>query len=151
MVTHSTSLCAMQYVCLCYTSEAEVERLPRHELEAINIGQVEYDAELRKSGHAIAAEAREPVAAATTIPARHAPSPQTSRHVLAALALVPVAAATPHHVRNGHLPVPDGPDAETKEQPGGCVLLEPADLTDAIRTASRLRSVRYGSMEIRAD
>jgi len=110
----------MQYVCLCYTSEAEFERLPRHELEAVNIGQVEYDAELRKSGHVIASEALEPVAAATTI-----------------------------RIRNGHLSVTDGPFAETKEQLGGFFLIEAADLNDAIRIASRFPSVRYGSMEIR--
>lgn len=110
----------MKYVCLCYSSEAEFEKLPERELEAIAVDQVAYDAALRRDGYVIASEALEPVGSATTV-----------------------------RVRNGHVAVVDGPFAETKEQLGGFFLIEARDLNDAIRVASRFPSARYGSIEVR--
>jgi hypothetical protein len=52
-------------------------------------------------------------------------------------------------MRNGKLSTTDGPFAETKEQLGGFYLIEASDLNDAIQIASRIPSVRTGTIEIR--
>jgi hypothetical protein len=51
--------------------------------------------------------------------------------------------------RNGKVSTTDGPYAETKEQLGGYYLIEAKDLNDAIKVASRIPSVRSGSIEVR--
>ena len=50
---------------------------------------------------------------------------------------------------NGKLSTTDGPFAETKEQLGGYYLIEARDLNDAIQVASKIPSVRIGSIEVR--
>jgi hypothetical protein len=52
--------------------------------------------------------------------------------------LAPGHAATTIRVRNGRRQVTDGPFMETKEQLGGYVLLEVADLDEAMEWADRL-------------
>lgn len=68
---------------------------------------------------------------------------------LAAEALQSVSTATTVRVRNDEVLLTDGPFAETKEQLGGFYLVEAADLDAAIELASRIPSVRYGSVEVR--
>ena len=81
---------------------------------------LDYDESVRASGHCIASEALQPVATATTV-----------------------------RVRNGKVSVTDGPFAETKEQLGGYYLIEAKDLNEAIQVASRIPSVKTGSIEVR--
>ncbi len=57
--------------------------------------------------------------------------------------------ATTVRMRDGKRLVTDGPFAETKEQLGGYYLIEAKDLDDAIAVASRIPSVRWGSIEVR--
>jgi hypothetical protein len=57
--------------------------------------------------------------------------------------------ATTVRVRNGKTVTTDGPFAETKEQLGGYYLIEAKDLNDAIQVASRIPSVKTGSIEVR--
>jgi hypothetical protein len=57
--------------------------------------------------------------------------------------------ATTVRLRDGKRLVTDGPFAETKEQLGGYYLIEAKDLDDAIAVASRIPSVRWGSIEVR--
>jgi hypothetical protein len=45
--------------------------------------------------------------------------------------------------------VTDGPFAETKEQIGGFILIEAADLNEAIQLASKIPAIRLGGVEIR--
>ena len=69
--------------------------------------------------------------------------------LLAAEALQPIETAATVRVRDGKISVTDGPFAETKEQLGGYYLIEAKDLTDAIQVASRIPSVKTGSIEVR--
>ena len=52
-------------------------------------------------------------------------------------------------VRDGETLVTDGPFAETKEQIGGFVLIECADLDEAIEIAAKHPAATYGTIEIR--
>jgi hypothetical protein len=72
-----------------------------------------------------------------------------SGHYVAGEALQPVQTATTLRKRQGKLSSTDGPFAETKEQLGGFYLIEAKDLDEAIQLASRIPSVRTGSIEIR--
>lgn len=59
-------------------------------------------------------------------------------------------AAKTVQVRNGETIVTDGPYAETKEQIGGFLLVDCANLDEAIDLASRVPVAERGSVEIRA-
>ena len=63
--------------------------------------------------------------------------------------LHPASTATVVRVRDGEVLTTDGPFAETKEQLGGYYLIEAKDLNDAIQVASRIPSVKTGSIEVR--
>jgi hypothetical protein len=52
-------------------------------------------------------------------------------------------------VRGGQVLVTDGPFAETKEQIAGYVVLECADLDEAIEVSSRHPTAAYGTFELR--
>jgi hypothetical protein len=110
----------MNYLCLVYIEETALNAMPEGEFEAFSDEHVALDAELRRSGHSIAAEALQPVHTATTV-----------------------------RVRDGRLFVTDGPFAETKEQLLGFYLIEAEDGTEAVRVASRIPSARVGSIEVR--
>jgi hypothetical protein len=60
-----------------------------------------------------------------------------------------VQTATTIRSRNGKVSTTDGPFAETKEQLGGYYLIEAKDLNEAIQVASRIPSVKTGSIEVR--
>jgi hypothetical protein len=110
----------MNYLCLVYIEETALNAMPEGEFEAFSDEHVALDAELRRSGHSIAAEALQPVHTATTV-----------------------------RIRDGRLFVTDGPFAETKEQLLGFYLIEAEDGTEAVRVASRIPSARVGSIEVR--
>ena len=57
--------------------------------------------------------------------------------------------ATTVRVRDGEVIATDGPYAETKEHLGGFYLIEAADLDEAIASASRIPTARWGSIEVR--
>lgn len=63
--------------------------------------------------------------------------------------LQPVDTATTVRVRGGDVVLTDGPFAEMKEQVGGFVLLECADLDEAVMWAARLPGGADGGVEIR--
>jgi hypothetical protein len=63
--------------------------------------------------------------------------------------LHPPPTATVVRDEDGETVITDGPFAETKEQLGGYYLIEAKDLNDAIKVASRIPSVRSGSIEVR--
>jgi hypothetical protein len=60
-----------------------------------------------------------------------------------------VRSAATLRVRNGKLSTADGPFAETKEQLGGFIVIEARDHEEAVRLASRIPPLRFGSIEIR--
>ncbi|MBA2459962.1 MAG: YciI family protein [Gemmatimonadales bacterium] len=110
----------MKYLCLIYSDEKLVQAMPSAQWDALVSEHVDYDEELRRSGHFIASEALQAVQTATVI-----------------------------RVRNGRLATTDGPYAETKEQLGGFYLIEARDLNEAIQVASRIPSARLGGIEVR--
>ncbi|SEE75669.1 YciI family protein [Jiangella alba] len=63
--------------------------------------------------------------------------------------LRPVASATTVRVRKGETLVSDGPFAETKDFVGGVVLIECADLDEAIAIAAGHPNAQWGGVEIR--
>jgi hypothetical protein len=107
----------MRYLCLVFNEEKKLDALPENERRAFEGAHLDYDEEIKKSGHFIVAEALEPVRPATSV-----------------------------RVRNGKLSVTDGPYAETKEQFGGFFLMEARDLNDAIRVTSKIPSARTSSI-----
>jgi hypothetical protein len=73
-----------------------------------------------------------------------------ARGVLAGGAgLRPPADATTLRVRDGKTLLSDGPYADTKEQIGGFVMIDCADLDEAIEIASKHPAAGYGLIEIR--
>ena len=63
--------------------------------------------------------------------------------------LRPIVDATTVRVRAGETLVSDGPFAETKDFVGGVVIIDCADLDDAIAIASGHPYARWGGVEIR--
>ena len=68
---------------------------------------------------------------------------------LGASPLHPVATATSVRVRQGKRQVTDGPFAETREQLGGYLLIDAANLDEAIDSAGRVPGARKGTVEVR--
>jgi hypothetical protein len=67
------------------------------------------------------------------------------------LRLAPVDAATSLRSQGGDVLVTDGPFADTKEILGGLVVLECADLDEALGWARRCPIVRIGTVEVRPE
>ncbi|HEY9488407.1 MAG TPA: YciI family protein [Chryseosolibacter sp.] len=114
----------MKYICLGYINEKEWESATKEERESMMDECFTYDDELKKNGHFLGGEGLQGSQNATTL-----------------------------RWRNGKVSVTDGPFAETKEQIGGIMILEAADLNHAIRLLSNHPSLRLlrdrGSWEIR--
>ncbi len=68
---------------------------------------------------------------------------------LAGARLRPIVDATTVRVRDGETLVSDGPYAETKDFVGGFVVVECADLVEAIAIAAGHPYAQWGSVEIR--
>ena len=110
----------MRYLCLVYSVEDPAIVLSDNEEQALIDESLEYDEQLRKSGHFIIANALQPAESAAIV-----------------------------HVRSGRVSVTDGPFAETKEQVAGFILIEARDLNEAIQVASKIPPARYGFVEVR--
>lgn len=63
--------------------------------------------------------------------------------------LHPSSAGTSVRVRDGKRLVTDGPFAETREQLGGYMLIDVADLDEAIAVAARIPLARTSTIEVR--
>ena len=75
---------------------------------------------------------------------------QAAGHLIDDRALEGAASAAILRFDKGKVSVTDGPFAETKEQLGGLMVLEAADLNEAIRLMSKMPCMRMGgSLEIR--
>ena len=110
----------MKYICLGYYDEKQWETLSESERNTLMDECFAYDDVLRKKGHFAGGEAL-----------------QTARN------------ATTLRWKNGKVSVTDGPYAETKEQLGGILVLEAADLNEAIQLMSKHPGVKVGPFEIR--
>jgi len=69
--------------------------------------------------------------------------------LVSVLRLRPTSAATSIRVRQGDLVIADGPFAETKEQIGGVLVVDCADLDEAIELARDVPVARIGTVEVR--
>jgi hypothetical protein len=110
----------MKYLCLIYDEEKKLAGMAKSETDAFMGEYGAYTSSIKGSGHYLGGEALQPVHTATTI-----------------------------RSRSGKVSTTDGPFAETKEQLGGFYLIEAKDLNDAIQVASRIPSVKTGSIEVR--
>ena len=110
----------MKYICLGYIDGTRFEKLPENERNALIDECCAYDDQLRKDRHFAGGEALQSPRNATTLRWRH-----------------------------GKVSVSDGPYTETKEQLGGILILEAADLNQAIQLMSKHPGVRMGPFEIR--
>ena len=110
----------MRYLCLIYWNEQKLATLPPAELNALNAAHLDFNDELRRSGHYVEAEALQPSAESRC---------------------VRVTGKTPM--------VTDGPFAEAKEVVAGFYLLEVRDEDEALRIAARIPSAAYATVEVR--
>ena len=110
----------MKYLCLIYDEEKKLAGMAKSEADAFMGEYGAYTESIKGSGHYLGGNPLQPVHTATTI-----------------------------RSRNGKVSTTDGPFAETKEQLGGYYLIEAKDLNDAIQVASRIPSVKTGSIEVR--
>ena len=110
----------MKYLCLIYDDEKKMESMSQAESDKFMSEYFAFTDDIGKSGHMVHGEALQPVQTATTL-----------------------------RMKNGKVSTTDGPFAETKEQLGGFYLIEAKDLNEAIQVASRIPSIRTGSIEVR--
>jgi hypothetical protein len=110
----------MQYLCLIYQDEAIVQNRSKAELDAIYAEYQDFTEGIKKAGRLVGLNRLQPARTAATV-----------------------------RVRDGNVVATDGPFAETKEQLGGYYLIDARDLNEAIQTAARIPSARFGSIEVR--
>ena len=110
----------MQYLCLIYQDESALQNRSKAELDKIYAEYMDFTEDIRKTGRLVGVNRLQPVRTAATV-----------------------------RVREGNVVATDGPFAETKEQLGGYYLIEARDLNEAIQTAARIPSARFGGVEVR--
>ena len=110
----------MKFLFMIFHEEKVLDTMPAKEMQALVDSALEYDDEIRRSGHYIVSNALERARTARTI-----------------------------RVRGGKATVTDGPFAETKEQLGGFFLIEAKDMDEACAVAARFPPARIGIIEVR--
>ena len=110
----------MKFLFLIYHDETVMDALPEGEMQTLIDSALDYDEEIRQSGHYIVSNALQPSRTARTI-----------------------------RVRGGNVSTTDGPFAETKEHLGGFFLVEAKDMDEACEVASRFPPARLGTIEVR--
>ena len=110
----------MRYLCLVCFDGSIIDTLPPGEWDQLVKDSAEYDVELQRQGHFIAAEALLSSNTATTV-----------------------------RMRQGKMSATDGPFAELKEQVAGFILIEAADLNEALRIGANIPLARIGCVEVR--
>ena len=110
----------VEHLCLIYWDENKLATLPADELNTLNAAHLDFNEELRRSGHYVAAEALEPS--------------RISRHL---------------RVKDGRPVITDGPFTEAKEMIAGFYLLDARDEDEALQLAARIPSAAYATIEVR--
>ncbi len=110
----------MKYVCLIYQDEALLQKMPKEEMDKLNVEYRAFGGAIQKSGQLILSQGLASTQAATTV-----------------------------RVRDGKTLTTDGPFAETKEQLGSIYIIEAKDLNEAIQLAAKIPSARFGGVEVR--
>ena len=112
----------MKYLCAVYLEPNALQGLSAGEQAKLNRDSLDYNDELAKKGHYIAASALQPPRTAKTV-----------RH------------------RGGKTQVTDGPYAESKEVLGGFILIEVRDMEQAVRIAENIPVGKFASIEVRPE
>jgi hypothetical protein len=110
----------MKFLFTIYHDEQTLDDMPEPEMQALVDAALDYDEEIRRSGHYIVSNALQRARTARTL-----------------------------RVRGGKVAVTDGPFAETKEQLGGFFLIEARDMDEACAVAARFPPARIGIIEVR--
>jgi len=108
----------MKFLFLIYHEEKVLDTMPPKEMQKLVDSALDYDDEIRGSGHYIVSNALQRARTARTI-----------------------------RVRGGKATVTDGPFAETKEQLGGFFLIDAKDMDEACAVAARFPPARIGIIE----
>ena len=110
----------MQYMFLIYLDEAKFAPLTQKERDGFGNAMLDYDDDLRASGHLISSEPLMAPSEAITV-----------------------------RKWDGKLATTDGPFMETKEHLSGFCIVEARDLNEALQLASRMPLATMGSIEVR--
>ncbi|TGT70000.1 YciI family protein [bacterium M00.F.Ca.ET.159.01.1.1] len=111
----------MKYVLLVYGEEKDLYALTPERAARLDADSLAYDRELDRQGKLIIAQALKSV--------------KTSKSL---------------RRRKGKAVITDGPFAETKEQLLGFVMIEAADLAEALKIAEGIPLAELGTVEVRA-
>ena len=110
----------MKFLFTIYHDEKTLDDMPADEMQALVDSALDYDEDIRRSGHYIVSNALQRAQTARTL-----------------------------RVRGGKVSITDGPFAETKEQLGGFFLIEARDMDEACAVAARFPPARIGIIEVR--
>jgi hypothetical protein len=110
----------MKFLCAVYFEPGTLAALSPSEKAKLDHDSMAYDDELRRSGHYIVSNALDPVSRARTV-----------------------------RVRRGKTMAIDGPFAETKEHLGGFILINAANIDEAVEIAAKIPLAKLGSIEVR--
>lgn len=110
----------MQYMFLIYLDEAKFAPLSQKERDSFGNAMLDYDEDLRASGHCLISEPLKAPSEAVTV-----------------------------RRWNGELTTTDGPFMETKEHLSGFCIVQCRDLNEALQLASRMPLATMGSIEVR--
>ena len=110
----------MKFLCVVYVEPAAMAALSAGEKTKLDRDSLAYDQELQRRGKYVVANALQPVTAARTV-----------------------------RVRRDEASIHDGPFAETKEHLGGFILIEAADMDEAVAIATGIPMAKLGSIEVR--
>jgi hypothetical protein len=110
----------MKYLCLIYDDEKNWVNLPQAEMDKVFAEHEAFSQGIKAKGQYVGGEALHPSSTATTV-----------------------------RVRNGKTTTTDGPFAETKEQLGGFVMIEAADIDAAVKIAATIPMATIGTIEVR--
>ena len=110
----------MRFLCLVYFEPDAMAALSPSERATLDRDSMAYDQELSQRGRYIIAEALNPVSTVKTV-----------------------------RVRRGKASSTDGPFAETKEHLGGFILIDAADMNEALEIAAGIPLAKLGSIEVR--
>jgi hypothetical protein len=110
----------MRFICLVYVEPETLPALSPLEKATLDRESVAYDDELNRRGYYITSDALKPVSSARSV-----------------------------RVRRGKASVTDGPFAETKEHLGGFILINAADMNEALKIAEGIPMAKFGTVEVR--
>ena len=110
----------MKYLCLVYFEESLLDGFSDRENAALTTESLAYNDELASRGQLILAHPLQRASGAKVV-----------------------------QVRRGEMSCTGGPFVEAREQLGGFILVEAADLNAAIQIAARIPLARHGSIEVR--